>query len=397
MMNNQRGIALIVTLLVVTLLTITVVEFTYSVLVDQQLVHNSLSAMQAQLLARAGVNFGEALLARDTNDPPADWYFEDWAHPDVASVIELDPGDRLEVRVLDETGKININRTRPPRGAPPPQPGQPNLSPDAFIRDALKRLFEANEVDVQIPDRMLQYWAETLPPLPGQQQPQPVEDFRSVEDFGALFGIPASKLTKLRRYITAIPTNLIVNGRPSGIGNRININTAPGMVLAAVINDAGRVQAILQRQGAEQPIQAADLNGIMQGIQYQAQIVPLFGFTSALFRVCASAQVSGDPTGQRPGGIGQTVVALVLRQPLAGVPANAPAGVPRWTLTPLDWQKRGGAALLAAVPSPDGGSQSLDGRLDNGSLGGGSLGNGSLGNASNDANGESTAAEDACS
>ena len=380
-MNNQRGIALIVTLLVVALLTISVVEFTYSVIVDQQLVHNALSSMQAQLLARAGINFGEALLARDTNQPPADWYFEDWAHPDVTSIIQLDPGDRLEVRVLDESGKININRTRPPLGAPTPPPGQPNLSPDAFLRDALKRLFEANEVDVQIPDRLRDYWAQTLPPQPGQQQPQPVDDFRSVEDFGAMFGIPASKLTKLRRYITAIPTNLALGGRQSAA--RININTAPGMVLAAVINDAGRVQAILQRQGAEQPIQSGDLNGIMQGIQYQAQIVPLFGFTSSLFRVCASAEIGGDPTGLRPGGVGQTVVALVTRQPLAGVPANAPAGVPRWTLTPLDWQKRGGAALLT-FPSqvPGDGSQQPDG--------------GRAGDQT-DPNAESTMVEDACS
>ncbi|HVN87846.1 MAG TPA: hypothetical protein VMW17_23655 [Candidatus Binatia bacterium] len=360
-MSDQRGVALIITLLVLTLLTITVVEFTYSVTVDYQLANNAMTAMQAQLLARAGINFGEALLARDTNQPPADWYFEDWAHPDVASLLPLDPGDRLEVRVIDESGKINVNRTRSPRGAPLAQPGQPNLSPDAFLRDALRRLFEANDVDVQIPDRLLQYWGQTLPPVPGQQPNQPVDDFRSIEDFAAMFGISGSKLVKLRHFITAIPSSLTVGGRGAGDLGRINVNTAPAQVLAAVINDQGRVQSIMERQGQEQPIDQAIFNGIMQGLQNEAQIKPLFGFTSAFFRVCASAQVSGDPTGQRPGGVGQTVVALVNRRPLAGVPANAAPGIPRWTLTPLDWQKRGGAALLTRTPlSPDSGSSLLD-------------------------------------
>jgi len=74
---------------------------------------------------------------------------------------------------------------------------------------------------------------------------------------------------------------------------------------------------------------------------------------------------------------------LVTRQPLAGVPANAPAGVPRWTLTPLDWQKRGGAALLT-FPSqlPGDGSQQPDG--------------GRAGDQT-DPNAESTMVEDACS
>jgi general secretion pathway protein K len=350
-MSNERGIALIITLLVVTLLTITVVDFTYSVMVDQQLTHNALAAMQAQMLARSGINYGEALLARDTNNPPADWYYEDWANPDVESVIQLDPGERLAVRVIDEGGKININRTRPRPGAPPPVPGQPNLSPDAFLRDALRRLFEANGVDVQIPDRLLDYWMQAPTPEPGQQ-PQPVEDFRSLEEFGATFGIPALKLRKLSRSLTAIPVGLI-NGQFTGDTGRINVNTAPPEVLAAILNDQGRVDAITQNQNAEQPIEPGVLNQALQGMENQGQIAQLFGYTSAFFRIYASALVNADPTGKDSGGVGQTVVALVNRRPMPGVPPNAPPGTPRWTLTPLDWQKRGGAELLTRQAQAD--------------------------------------------
>jgi len=355
-MKDERGVALLITLLVVALLTVTVVEFTYSVEVDQHLVRNSLSAMQAQMLARSGVNLGEAFLARDTNDPPADWYFEDWASPDIGSVIQLEPDERLKVQVVDEAGKININNTRPRRGAPPPQPGQPNLSPDAFLRDAMRRLFEANDIRVDIVDNLLEYWSQTPTPAPGQQDTQvTIDDFRSLEDFGAMFGIPARKVTKLRRFLTALPTGL--DGARTGYQGRINANTAPVEVLTAVINDGARVDALVQRRDGDQPIDQAALNEALQGIEHQAQIAQLFTFTSSYFRVYASAMVGADPNSDRLGGVGQTVVALVNRRPIPGVPQDASPDTPRWTLTPLDWQKKGGAELLVRALQGDPGSE----------------------------------------
>ncbi|MBI4516055.1 MAG: general secretion pathway protein GspK [Deltaproteobacteria bacterium] len=349
-MSNERGIALVITLLVVTLLVITVVEFSYSVLVDQQLVRNSLSAMQASMLARSGINLGQAVLARDSDDPQADWYFEDWANPDIAAVVNLDSDQRLRVQVVDEGGKINVNRTRPRAGTPPPRSGQPNLSQDAFVRDALRRLFEANEIDVQIPDRLLDYWGvQDQPRKPGgaQQPVAVVEDFRSLEDFAGTFGIGGNKLTKLSKFLTALPALTTGGGAAAAIPQScINVNTAPVEVLAAVINDSARVDQIVQQREGEEPLTPADVNGILQGVEHQAQVGQLFCTRSWYFRIYSSAMVSADPTGQRSGGVGQTVVALVNRRRKPGVAANAPPDMPRWTLTPLDWQKRGGAELL---------------------------------------------------
>jgi general secretion pathway protein K len=66
--RDERGIALIITLLVVALLTITVIEFTYSVEVDQHMARNALNGLQASLLARSGIALGEALLLHDTKE-----------------------------------------------------------------------------------------------------------------------------------------------------------------------------------------------------------------------------------------------------------------------------------------------------------------------------------------
>ena len=65
MLSNQRGIALIITLLIVALLTITVVEFFYSVEIDSRMARNALNGLQASLLARSGIAIGESFLLRD--------------------------------------------------------------------------------------------------------------------------------------------------------------------------------------------------------------------------------------------------------------------------------------------------------------------------------------------
>jgi hypothetical protein len=368
-MRNERGIALIVTMLVVALLTITVVEFTFSVEVDQQLVRNSLSAMQASMLARSGINLGEAVLARDTDDPKADWYFEDWANPDIAGVITLDPDERLKVQVIDESGKININRTRGPRVVPQAAPantppaasktpaaGASPQTAESLLRESLRRLFEAQEVRVGIVDDLINYWGASPTPVPGSRQPPPqVEDFRSLEDFGATFGIPSAKLTKLSKWLTALP---VAN---AGVdAGKINVNTAPVEVLTAVLNDPQAPQDIVDRQGGEQPIKETELKDLLKNVPDEPTIIKLFGTRSSFFRVFASAIVSADPTGQRHGGVGQTVVALVQRRPRPNVPQNAPPDTPRWTLTPLDWQKRGGAELFAHPTEEERGAAPLD-------------------------------------
>jgi general secretion pathway protein K len=344
---NQRGIALIVTLLVVTLLSIAVVEFTFAVQVDQRLVKNSLSAMQAALLARSGVNLGEAVLAQDTNDPQADSYQEDWAHIEAQSVITLESDQRLAIRVLDESGKININRTRP-RPGPTPAPNQasqqPNLTPDAFLRDAMRAIFQREGILVDVVDRLHEYWKTVPTPIPGAPAQQ-VPDFRSLEDFGALFGIPASKLTRVKPYLTALP---VQPGTSSALSNTglVNVNTAEPLVLQAILQNAQeKVQEILDRRDGEEPILKPEVNKILTGVEGHGALVQVFGVSSSFYRILASAAVNTNPL-RDGGGVGQTVEALVFRRPKPGVPATAPPGTARWTLTPIDWQKRGGAELL---------------------------------------------------
>jgi general secretion pathway protein K len=344
--RNQRGIALLVVLLVVALLTITVTEFTYSAQIDAHRTRNALHALQAQLLARSGINLAEGFLMLD-EDATFDAYSEEWwLHLlEFCDGAQLDETTLLRCRVRDESGKLNINNTKEPRRFAQAQ----GVTKSAVLRDAMRCIFQGAGVEVDIVDKLADHWQQEPPPLPSGE-PGTVPEFTSLEDFGATFGIPTELLHKLRPVMTAQPSSLL----PS-----ININTASQQVLVAVLTDDAPtctapdvVAEIMERQrdierpyknSGEIPVQNVDNGGIKR---------QLFAVRSRLFRLEASALTNVDPMHPTGGGIGQTLSALVARtqggQTPPGGPQIGPSGkpLPNWTLRPLDWQKEGGARLF---------------------------------------------------
>jgi type II secretory pathway component PulK len=377
-MRNERGIALIITLLVVALLTIIVVEFTYSAEVDAHMARNALNALQATMLARSGVNLGEAFLLHD-DDPQADSYLEDWGNVDLLnSQLILPDNMRLRVRIVDEGGKLNINLTRPMNvrqvvAAVRAGPNGPPTQPFQFWTTALGNLLVERGASPDIADAVSQYWLQLFQiafptalggqagvggnpgqgqavagtPSPGELESNPYFwDFPSLDDASVIPGLTPSLIRRSRAVLTAVAATIQRN---------VNINTAPAEVLSAIIPDAGVVDNIIsQRQ--EQELKPTDLGPLLAGLNTQdpaaRRVGSMLGVTSRFFLIRASAIVNPNPiTGK--GGIGRSASMLVRRDPRRGVPPNAPAGVPRWTLVQLDWQKEGGAGLFQPTPGAD--------------------------------------------
>ena len=384
MIRNERGIALVITLLIVALLTITVIEFTYSVEIDQHMARHALSGLQASLLARSGVNLGEALLLHD-DDPLVDAYTEDWCpqqdqplDPDRPSCsfdaansnLVVPDNMRLRVQILDESGKLNLNMTRPQnvnqwRSAQ----NDPNGTHPQFFQayqNVLNTLLTERGVDPQIADEVANYWdqlyqaqyggpaagptaqAGATPAPVAQQTPSllqtpgseiVIEDFPSLDDASIIPGFTPSTLQRLRPVLAAADSRRQV---------QVNVNTASREVLNAIVGEADIVDNIVsQRQ--DTPLQQRDLGPLLAGVNRQdptQRYVPnMLGVRSAFFIIRASAIINPNPITGR-GGISRTASMRVRRDPRPGVPPNAPPGTPRWTLTQLDWQKEGGAALF---------------------------------------------------
>lgn len=370
--TSERGVALVIVLLVVALLTIITVEFADATNIYAHMTRNSLNGMQASLLARAGINIGEAYLLRD-EDPMVDGFAEEWC-PETRerscrideTFLQLPPNMRLRIEIFDESGKINLNVTRPTLNELENQdPARPALP---FIwQRVLQRLFEARGVDPNAVERLAEYWARKLEESQEQaaeeasterfqgQQPQQDQgqqglppsvleamlDFPSLDDANIVLGLSPRDLDRVRDFVTALPKSQY---------RFINPNTAPREVLDAITGD-GSISENIITQRLETPLQQNDWVTLVQGLDTNdpefAMVRSMGRVTSHTYRIVASAVVNPDPLTGR-GGIARTASMLVRRRPMVGQRRLvSPGTAGRWTLTRLDWQKESGAKLFA--------------------------------------------------
>ena len=220
-LRQQCGTALVTVLLAVALLMLSVVEFTYSTQVDYHLAHNALKVLQAACLARSGVNVARLALQNDVETSGLDFLGEDWAR----AVPPLPAGHGLiVVRIADEQGKLNLNALRNANG-----------TINSPWREITERLFELRGVDVGLLDPVLDWldgddfpeprgaeknqYQNRIPPLPPRNGP-----FLTLGELGRVEGITPALQARLSEVVTVLPST----------NTRINVNTAPADVLAAL-------------------------------------------------------------------------------------------------------------------------------------------------------------------
>jgi type II secretory pathway component PulK len=380
LLRSERGVALIMALMVVALLTITVTEFFFSAEIDARMARNSVHSLQASLLARSGIALGEALLLQD-QDPLTDSFLEEWcpqqAREGAACQIDdgggwlaLPPGSRLRVEILDESGKINLNLTRPQTqaewraGRSNPNPEQSPQRYQSWLF-TVGRIFEGHGARPDAIVALDDYWnqlfelyfgpaagqgpatgtptpgAGALPTLTATPPPLSTLYFGSLDEVTAVPGfLSQPELRRLRPYITAF-------GWP--FPSQVNANTAPREVLAAILGDSAVVEEIIQ-QRQSQMLQAS--NVLTLASQASTAQDPLYrnarmmlGARSNVYSIRATAIVNINPlTGS--GGISRSAEMLVRRDARQVQPGASGGTVTRWKLTRLYWQKQGGAVLF---------------------------------------------------
>ena len=108
--NNQKGIALILTLTIIVILAALAVELDYLVRVNISNAATTRDHTKALYIAKTGINIAFSLLKDDTNGH--DSLHEDWGKFDEYSALShllLDEGS-FSGAIGDEAGKININK-----------------------------------------------------------------------------------------------------------------------------------------------------------------------------------------------------------------------------------------------------------------------------------------------
>lgn len=322
--RSERGVALLVVLLAIALLTVVVLEFTYRAQVEYRRAVAWVRVRQARLIADSGVAIAAEMLARAPllyslqhggEEKMADGLSELWAQrcegegpsicpANVGRSCTLDTFDanRLALRIRDESGLYNLNRL---------------VSGSAAERERFAQILARAAIPPETLASIVDWTARssrgTTVPLrqglaAGGEISYPVRG-GALATFGELAflpGVRASDLIELRRFATVLAPDL----------TKVNVNTAPLELLAALHPDLADQTVLSQLQAARCAKPFADAAGLRSALGESRKLAyeSLLTFRSEHFRVETTGEIDE---------FYQSVEALLRRPyPEEGQPAN---------------------------------------------------------------------------
>jgi general secretion pathway protein K len=111
LLNNNRGMALLLTVLIISIIVVVTLEFNTTMRSDLQAAANLRDGVKLDYNARSAFNLARTILQIDARDSDIDTLRESWAKlPMLAeySADYLDQG-RFELEIADQSGRIQIN------------------------------------------------------------------------------------------------------------------------------------------------------------------------------------------------------------------------------------------------------------------------------------------------
>jgi len=197
---DNRGMALVITLLVVAILTAVVVEFAYGVYVSTNALHNWQTAQRLSLAAKSATRLGARLITVNASLYP-------YTYPGQMEMVQKIPFDEIDgtilLRIEDENSKFNLNSLVFPNGMVNPIP-----------YDALLRMLKALGFKRDIADRIAD-WIDTdsEPRLRDSEDSAKNGYLDSIDELLLIPGIDRESYEKLLPYITIYGNGMInING-----------------------------------------------------------------------------------------------------------------------------------------------------------------------------------------
>jgi len=225
-MRNEKGFALILTLVITALIVALAVELIHQVYVDTSISRNYRDGQQASLLAESGIIGGKKLLEFALSGRSYSSLSDTWAKP---FKLDDETGE-IEINVAEEDGKINLNGLV-----------QANSTFEPNTRKILRRL--GTLIDHPVPDNAwnnLAVWLDAKTPsqFSGEDSPyymtlKPPYKARkgklmTIGELSMVKGFTPEMVADLRPLVT------IYSESTAASYSVININTAPTKVLTAL-------------------------------------------------------------------------------------------------------------------------------------------------------------------
>ena len=280
--GGEEGAILLLAIWVLTLLSVMVLSWAQEWRTELKLAGNFRDASQCHLLAEAGVYYalGKLLAAKSAEQEaaslpesqplPADiWRVDQSRH-----VLELS-GGRVEVRIVDEAGKLNVN---------------------LVYGKVLASLFEVlgfSEAKLRVMvDSILDWRSKGERPRPfGARSdyylrldpPYPAKNGRldTVEELAWVRGFTGNNLAGLSSLLTV-----------QDVGLQINVNTAPKEVLEAVGLPAHQVRNLIQLRQIKPLSQLAEAPQVTADPQAMQMMQTLTFQSSPFFTILATGMVN---------------------------------------------------------------------------------------------------------
>jgi general secretion pathway protein K len=107
--TNNRGVALIITILMMAIIVVLTLQFNSSMRHELYGAVSSRDNILLGYIAKSGYNLAMTLLKED--DPASDSYQDDWALLEEGSALSegLFDGGRFQVKITDLSGRVQIN------------------------------------------------------------------------------------------------------------------------------------------------------------------------------------------------------------------------------------------------------------------------------------------------
>ncbi len=207
--GDQRGSALIITLLLVTILVSLVVNFIYEVHIDSSSLSNWSNAQRASFIARSGQTIGSQYL-----DELKEITYSDKREIDLPINDSFGAGTELSVKIEDENSKFNINSIIYQNG----------LTNEAAL-SSLKKLLDYLKINPDLA-LLLADWIDpdSEPRMPYSEEMTKDTFLWSADELQLVKGIDPDTYKKIVPYLTV----------SEKWGRKININTAEIPVLISL-------------------------------------------------------------------------------------------------------------------------------------------------------------------
>ena len=262
---NDRGMALLMTLLIVALLSILALGMHSSSLLALTRANNSVNALNASYIMRSGISTAMAFLERDARDSVIDTLSEVWAQ----EVDEFPVGEgTVSIRIEDEASRFNLNTLVSLRGT---------------INDKAVERFGRLLKSVGSDERLAAQIAEWL----RSRREHLSYAFKDPSELRLVPGVTREAVNRVEKYLTVSTDR--TNER------NININTVGREVLAALSPKLGQalVDSVMNYR-AEHPFREIGDMKKVQGMNDEILYTfsDVIDVKSSTFSVRAEAKVS---------------------------------------------------------------------------------------------------------